>query len=240
MRILLLQFRPDPAMAAHEFDLVVKFSGRTASEFVRVDATARPLDAALLDGADALLLGGSGDYLISRNDIPSVRAALKPLLVAARERRLPTLGICFGGQLMTEAFGGSVELDEARAEVGTFPVTKTADAHADPLFAPLPATFEAQLGHKDHFTRLPEGAVRLAFSERSPNQAWVFPGEPTYALTFHPELDQDAVLFRVDYYAKEYKLTPETIAEMKSVLKPSPEASTILVRFLNTFVAGKV
>lgn len=240
MRILLLQFRPDPAMAAHEFDLVVKFSGRSAADFSRVDATAEPLDAALLTGVDALILGGSGDYLISRGDIPSIRAALKPFLAEARARRVPTLGICFGGQLMTEAFGGTVGLDEARAEVGTFPVTKTAEAHADPLFAPLPATFEAQLGHKDHFTALPPGATRLAFSERSANQAWTFVGEPVYALTFHPELDIDGVLYRVDYYAKEYKLTEEKIAEMKRVLKPSPEASTILVRFLNAFAAEKV
>lgn len=240
MHILLLQFRPDPAMAAHEFDLIVKFSGRSPADFVRVDTAEQSLGISLLDGVDALMLGGSGDYLISRGDIPDIRAALKPFLAEARKRRVPTLGICFGGQLMTEAFGGAVELDEARAETGTFPVTKTPEAVADPLFAPLPATFEAQLGHKDFFTRLPEGAVRLAFSERSENQAWVFPGEPMYALTFHPELDMDAVLYRLDYYAKEYKLTPEAIEEKRRVLKPSPEASTLLVRFLNTFVAGKV
>lgn len=236
MTILFLQFRPDRAIADHEFDLVAKHSGRPASAFVRVDTTRDPLDAGLLDRADALMLGGSGDYLISRGDIPELRAALRPFLAEARARRIPTLGICFGGQLMTEAFGGRVEKDEARAEVGTFAVTKTEAGERDPLFAYLPKTFEAQLGHKDHFVEIPAGATLLASSERSPNQAWTFSGEPVYALTFHPELDVAGTLFRVDYYSDEYKITPEVRATMAAALRESPEANEMISRFLNTFV----
>lgn len=236
MRILFLQFRPDRAIADHEFDLVAKRAGRPASTFVRVDTTCEPLSPALLDGADALILGGSGDYLISRGDIPEIRAALKPFLAEARARRVPTLGICFGGQLMTEAFGGRIEKDEARAEVGTFVVTKSEAGERDPLFAYLPKAFDAQLGHKDHFVEIPSDAVLLASSERSPNQAWAFPGEPIYALTFHPELDVAGTLYRVDYYAKEYKVTPESRAAMAANLRESPEANELIARFLNTFV----
>lgn len=236
MRILLLQFRPDQTIADHEFGLILKYSGRPASEFARVDTTREPIHAALLDGADALLLGGSGDYLISRGDIPEIRAALKPFLAEARARRVPTLGICFGGQLMTEAFGGRVEKDEARAEVGTFAVAKTGAGVTDPLFAYLPAVFDAQLGHNDHFVEIPPGATLLASSERSPNQAWAFSGEPVYALTFHPELDVEGTLYRVDYYSDEYHVTPESRAAMASALRNSPEANEMLARFLNTFV----
>lgn len=236
MRILFLQFRPDLAIADHEFDLVVKHSGRPASAFVRVDTTREPLSAALLDGADALMLGGSGDYLISRGDIPETRAALKSFLAEARARRIPTLGICFGGQLMTEAFGGRIEKDEARAEVGTFAVTKNEAGERDPLFSYLPKTFDAQLGHKDHFVEIPTGAVLLASSERSPNQAWVFPGEPVYALTFHPELDVAGTLYRVDYYTEEYQITADVRAKLAASLRESPESNEMIERFLNTFV----
>ena len=171
MRILLLQFRPDPVMADHEFSLILARSGRTAEEFVRLDTTREPLAIERLDGMDALVLGGSGDYLISQDDIPSIRAALRPFLAEARARNIPTLGICFGGQLMTEAFGGVIALDESRAETGTFLVTKIAHGERDPLFSYLPKTFDAQLGHKDHFISIPAAAVHLASSERSPNQA---------------------------------------------------------------------
>ena len=235
MRILLLQFRPDAAMAAHEFELVVRFSHRPASDFVAVDATTASLTAELLDGADAIILGGSGDYLISRGDIPEILSALVPILEEARRRRVPTLGICFGAQILTHAFGGRVELDESRAEVGTFPVTKTDAGREDALFHELPDRFDAQLGHKDHLTVLPAGAVHLASSERSVHQAWKFPDAPMYALTFHPELDQEGVLYRVDYYAKEYRFTPESVEAMRAVLRPSPEASTLIAKFLDLF-----
>ena len=235
MRILLLQFRPDPIMAAHEFELVVRFSGRPVTDFVPVDATTVPLTVDLLDGADAIVLGGSGDYLISRGDIPEILSALKPVLDEARRRNIPTLGICFGAQILTHAFGGRVEKDESRAEVGTFLVTKTEEGSDDELFLDLPPSFDAQLGHKDHLTVLPSGAVHLASSERSVHQAWKFPDAPVYALTFHPELDIDGVLYRVDYYASEYKLTPEIVAGMKAALRPSPEASTLIAKFLDLF-----
>lgn len=237
MKILLLQFRPDQAIAQHEFDLILKYSDQPESSYLRVDTTREPLLLDLLEGIDALMLGGSGDYLISRGDIPEILAALKPFLEEARQRRIPTIGICFGGQILTHAFGGRVENDESRAEVGTFEVTKTDAGDSDPLFAFLPKQFDVQLGHKDHLTVLPEGAVRLAHSERSSNQAWVFPDEPLYALTFHPELDIEGTMFRVDYYAQEYKVSPETISALRAQLRESPEANEIIKKFLSTFCA---
>lgn len=228
MRILLVQFRPDPVIAEQEFRLVVKYSGQSAEDFARLDATREPVVLSALDAADALILGGSGDFLISRGDIPEIRSALRPFLAEARARRMPTLGICFGGQLMTEAFGGTVELDEARAEMGTFEILKTPEGDRDPLFAQLPATFDAQLGHKDHFTRLPPGAAHLASSARSPFQAWAFPGEPLYALTFHPELDVEGTLSRIDYYADAYAVTPEFRANLAASLRESPEANGMI------------
>lgn len=238
MKILLLQFRPDPVIAEHEFDLVLKYSGWLSSDFVLVDTTREPLTVDLLDDADALILGGSGDYLISRGDIPEILDAAKIVLHEARRRGIPTLGICFGGQVLTHVFGGRVEKDEDRAEVGTFPIAMSEDGKDDELFSYLPDTFDAQLGHKDHFTALPDGAVHLASSERSPNQAWKFPDAPVYALTFHPELDVEGTLYRVGYYADEYHVTPEAIASLREKLRESPEANELIARFLGTFVGG--
>ncbi len=237
MKILLLQFRPDQTIAQHEFDLVLKYSDRPESDFVRVDTTRQELTIYLLDHVDALLLGGSGDYLISRGDIPEILCAIKPFVEEARRRRIPTLGICFGGQILTHVLGGRVENDESRAEVGTFVVTKSEVGDQDPLFAFLPKQFDVQLGHKDHLTVLPEGAVHLASSDLSWNQAWSFPNEPFYALTFHPELDIEGTMFRVDYYAQEYKITAETILALRESLRESPEANQMIKKFLSTFCA---
>ncbi len=237
MKILLLQFRPDQTIAQHEFDLILKYSDRPESDFVRVDTTRQEASLNLLDGIDALILGGSGDYLISRGDIPEILVSVTPLIEEVRRRKIPTLGICFGAQIITHVLGGRVENDESRAEVGTFVVTKSEVGDQDPLFAFLPKQFDVQLGHKDHLTVLPDGAVHLASSDRSWNQAWSFPNEPFYALTFHPELDIEGTMYRVNYYAQEYKITPETISTLRESLRESPEANEMIKKFLSTFCA---
>jgi len=131
-----------------------------------------------------------------------------------------------------------VELDESRAEIGSFELALTDDGARDPLFASLPNRFDVQEGHKDQFVELPPGSVLLASSTKQPHQAWTFPGEPLYAVQFHPELDEEAMKYRVDYYAEEYQMTPEKVATMHAALRPSPHASGLIKAFLRQFVSG--
>ena len=63
-------------------------------------------------------------------------------------------------------------------------------------------TFPAQMGHEDLVTKLPEGAVCLASSERTVNQGWTIPGKPIYCTQFHPELSLSQLLDRLRYYPK--------------------------------------
>ncbi len=236
MRVLLLQFRPDPVVSDHEYHLVLKGSGLQEGELVVANALVSSLGDEVLEGIDAVIIGGSGDYLLSRGDIPEVVERVARLIQVIRERRIPLLGICFGAQLMTQALGGKVELDVERAELGTFDIETLPAAARCPLFGEASPRFAAQLGHKDHLTVLPEGAVHLAASERSRHQAYTFVGEPLYALTFHPELDEEAVLYRVDYYATEYLTPRETLVQMRERVRPSPEASSFLSRFIERIV----
>ncbi len=236
MKILFLQFRQNLAIADNEFDQLVKYAELPASNFIRLNTTRVSLTTEALNGIDALVLGGSGDYLLSRGDIPEIKEAVFLVLKEARAQRIPTLGICFGGQLMTLAFDGTVINDEERAEVGTFLITKTEAGITDPLFSTLPMKFDAQLGHKDHLTDLPFGAVCLASSERSINQAWTFPGEPIYALTFHPELDPAGTMFRIRHYAEEYHISSNGIERAERELRESPEANKLVKTFFQLFV----
>ncbi len=236
MKILFLQFRQNLEIADNEFDQLVKYSKLSVSNFIRLNTTRASLTTEALSGIEALVLGGSGEYLLSRGDIPEIAQSVFIVLKKARERKIPTLGICFGGQLMTLAFNGTLVNDENRAEVGTFLITKTEAGITDPLFSTLPMQFDAQLGHKDHFTDLPLGAVRLASSERSVNQAWTFPGEPIYALTFHPELDPAGTMFRIRHYAEEYHISNNDIERAERELRESPEANKLVETFFQLFV----
>lgn len=238
MKILLIQIRPDRITQDHEFDCFLEKSGLSSDDFVRLDVFKRLPKKSDLDGIDGVIVGGSGDYCVSKGDLPEVSEAINKLIRFARKEDVPVMGVCFGAQLMVKALGGKVEMDENNVEMGTFPVTKNENTKKCPVFIDLPETFNAQLGHKDHIVELPKGAVNLASSEKSVVQAFAFPGERVYAITFHPELTKKSVLWRIDRYAKDYGVTPEKRAELSSKLKESSVAQKVLQNFIEN-VVGK-
>jgi GMP synthase-like glutamine amidotransferase len=97
-------------------------------------------------------------------------------LKAAHNAGIPILGICFGGQLMARALGGSVA-KAPKAEVGWFEI----ESNDKTLISSGP-WFEY---HWDRW-QSPKGATEIAKSELA-NQAFVM--GRTLALQFHPEVD---------------------------------------------------
>ena len=236
-KILFVQIRDDD-MRDHERMVVREHSFLKEDQVKYFDAFIHEFNGDELDSVDALFIGGSGDYLISQGHAPRQIEKVVALVKMARERGLPTLGMCFGGQIMTHAFGGKLVLDESRTEMGTYRLKKKPAAEHCPIFSGLPDEFDAQLGHQDHMEVLPEGAVNLLSSELSQVQAWTFPGEPLYALTFHPELDPEGVEHRLRYYASKYGFSQEQINDMLSEFTPAPHAKSVLRLFLDK-VVGK-
>lgn len=100
------------------------------------------------------------------------------------DRRLPTLGVCLGAQLIAAALGARVE-PTGRVEIGYSPLTLTPAGHRSVL-APLGDT-PVLHWHGDQFD-IPDGAARLASTPGFPNQAFSL-GDHVLALQFHVEAD---------------------------------------------------
>ena len=99
---------------------------------------------------------------------------------------LPTLGICYGLQLLVHRLGGRVE----RAEDREYGRARLRREREDPLFAELPGGPERTvwMSHGDRVLALPPGFEVIATSENSPFAAAVHPGRRIWGIQFHPEV----------------------------------------------------
>jgi GMP synthase-like glutamine amidotransferase len=139
----------------------------------------RPGEWTDLEGVELVVSLGS-DWSVYWDHVRQSVSAETDLLRRAHERGVPTLGICFGGQILAHTLGGRVER-APEPEVGWFDVTSDVPAleGRGPWFQ----------WHVDRFTA-PPAAVRLASSPRG-EQA--FRLGRTLGLQFHPEVDVEIV-----------------------------------------------
>ncbi|HTQ06591.1 MAG TPA: glutamine amidotransferase [Polyangiaceae bacterium] len=170
----------------------------------------------------ALVITGSPESVTSR----------APWILAAEERTaalvrsgVPTLGVCFGHQLLGQALGGLVERNPNGREIGTVELERTAD---DPLLDGSPAAFGANMSHSDSVTRLPPGARVLARTRLEPNAAVRF-GERAWGVQFHPEFD--AGVMRGYIAARLDRLAAEGIDAGNLRATDAPEAARVLRTF---------
>jgi len=110
----------------------------------------------------------------------------------------PFLGICLGGQLLSDVCGGRVTLQSDRAEKGCHEVALMDAGRSDPIFHGMPAPFPTFQWHNEAFD-LPNDAVHLAASPTCPFQAFRL-GRASYGVQFHPEVTPPIV---VDWSWKE-------------------------------------
>ena len=180
-----------------------------------------------------LSVGGSGDFYISKGDLPDFEAYLE-FLREVVALGYPTFASCFGYQSMARAMGADVIHDPANAEVGTFELTLTEEGKTDSLFQTLPVRFWAQLGHKDRATTSPLGTINLAGSPRSPYQALRVPDQPIWATQFHPEMNREQNLDRFHRYLKDYgPRDPQDLEAACAQFQDSPHTTSLLERFLS-------
>jgi len=96
---------------------------------------------------------------------------------------LPTLGICYGMQLLAQELGGKVER-AGRAEYGKALLTR----YQGPLFKGLEGEVQVWMSHQDAVTELPPGWRVVAETEENPVAAMEAPDGKTFAVQFHPEV----------------------------------------------------
>lgn len=107
---------------------------------------------------------------------------LKAFLRQAKGAR-PMVGVCFGHQIMAEAFGGRTEKSDKGWGVGlqAYEVSDDAPWMDDARHVAVPAS------HQDQVTSLPPGARVLAGSAFTPYGILAYDDAKAISMQFHPE-----------------------------------------------------
>jgi GMP synthase (glutamine-hydrolysing) len=147
------------------------------------------------------------------------------------------LGICFGHHALANALGGEVIPNPRGLEMGSLPVYLTPEGEKSELFKGLKSGELMNLTHRTHVSRLPEGAVRLAFNEMTPVQA--FSIGRAYGLQPHPEINSHQLRQLSGMY-KNSLLRKDRFLEKKreyenivSSIRETPGALAILRNFID-------
>lgn len=201
IKILALQFRKSPeSKAGEQNSLRQKLGATTTVDFV--DVLEAEVDwgcpETVASGYHGVILGGSGDL-----DFDGGRAAddearlasytllekLTPFLQYIFDRDMPTLGICYGHQMLGAFAGGRVFCDANQRKTCSHEVKLLADKCDSVLFSDMPETFYAHYGHKDSLDDVPEGAVLLLNGGEKCKVPALRYKQNIYTFQFHPELD---------------------------------------------------
>ncbi|CAN3129260.1 glutamine amidotransferase [Mycobacterium sp. smrl_JER01] len=215
---LLLSIRGEDEAADDEYAAMMRFGGLDETGLHRIRLTERPLGRVDLSDWSGIVLGG-GPYNVSDDPAAKspvqirVESELSGLLDDVIARDFPFLGCCYGVGTVGTAVGAVIDRSYSEP-VGGVTVQLTDDGRRDPLFAGLPATFDAFGGHKEAASQLPRHVVRLAGSADCPVQAFRV-GANVYATQFHPELDVEGICTRIDVYKHHGYFAPETAEALK-------------------------
>jgi GMP synthase (glutamine-hydrolysing) len=136
--------------------------------------------------AGLIIMGGP---MSANDDLPGLKDELA-LIETALDDDMPILGICLGSQLIAKALGAKV-FRNAELEIGWEPVWLTDAAKDDAVFGGVPSPETFFHWHGETFD-LPEGAERLAYSEKCRHQAYRY-GRNVYGIQFHPEITPEMI-----------------------------------------------
>lgn len=128
----------------------------------------------------------TGSYTSINEDQPWI-TQLEEFTRQIIQRPIPTLGICFGHQMLARSTAG---MDFVRkSPVREFGWTEITQSQPNALLKGLPNTFYSFNSHYDEIYPLPSDFDILAHSPACATQAVQMRGKPIFGVQFHPERD---------------------------------------------------
>lgn len=234
--ILVLQFRTDQS-GWHEVKCIYDSVNKNYNDFLFMNLMSKFITTEMildkLNVAQGVILGGLGEGGYEDTEphkvenLQYVLDKIKPIIKKIEAKSIPTLGICFGHQVLADLLGGEVVTDSNMAESGIAEIILTPEGKKDYLLQFLPESFYGVVSHKSSVIKLPKGAELLAYSAKCPIQGFCYQ-KNIYGFQLHPELNLQDYQSRMQLYPEYNKHKLDSI-DTQEIL-----ANQILINFINT------
>ena len=235
LRVRLIQVREEPEIEQEEQESFRESAGLRPDQLLSTNVLRDPVGPHLLEGIDAVLIGGAGAFSVTR-DYPWM-PPLIDLLHQIYTHHIPLFGSCWGHQLIGRAYGGKVIYDPEKTEIGCFEVYLTEAGKTDPLLKHMPPAFLTLMGHQDRIAALPREAIELGYSANAPYQIIRMKDRPIYGTQFHSELNAACERERITTYREHYPhlLDDKRFLATLEAIEDTPLVRDLIHRFLNLY-----
>ncbi|WP_042351899.1 glutamine amidotransferase [Bacillus massiliigorillae] len=168
-------------------DMIIRACGISVDDVVVANVYDDQTSLPSTDQIAAIIITGSHTMVTEREEWST---RLMQWLRDIRHQQIPTLGICYGHQLIAEAFGGKVDTHPQGIEIGTKKIQLTEEGSQDRLLAILHDTFYGHVAHRQTVVELPVDARILAYNQFEPYHAYAIDNH-IWGVQFHPEFSGD-------------------------------------------------
>lgn len=173
--LCVVRSEPDPDSEYHCDALASWFPEAATVDFVAGDRVP-------LEEVDGVVLSGSTAGVYEADDRPWI-AEQESLVRELVDREIPTLGVCFGHQVVNAALGGTVEA------AGMTTALVEAELGDDPIFDAVEPVVVSL--HGDVVTELGDGLAPIASADHARIFGTRHRTAPVWTVQFHPEISAE-------------------------------------------------
>lgn len=202
----------------------------TAGEFPPVESLDDPLTGILI----------SGSYGVIWADKPWI-SGLIDFIRRVHDKGCWMLGICFGHHAIAHALGGEVVLNPRGREMGTVTINLTPEGSKEKLLAGISSGDQVNIMHLTHVSRMPRGAVRLAYNQVTPTMA--FRTGNTFGYQAHPEFTPAHLSMLLDMFGnllirrEKFLDDREHLENFRRSFRYTPRSMAVLANFVDLIIS---